>query len=284
MSKKKKQQNQVKENSAAVDVVIPVYGNYEFLPKGLELLKDAFNGVSYKVWFVDDSSPEYLTTGKEIWKELKLKYPEIGSVLVHNQNTGYPKSVNDGAALGKAPYLLILNSDVMLSKMSAFFMYTHMESNQEVGIAFPKLLFFPNSNDARRPASKIQHAGVVFDIEAMPYHIFVGWNPDHPFVNSIKDFNACTGAAFMIRRDLWRKLGGYDLAYGRGTYEDMDLSLRVRMTGNKVRYLPMSVGFHFTNASLTKYGVGFPINQNRQIFLQKFGDKIPYDEIVFSST
>lgn len=280
MSKKK----YTKEPEVLVDVVIPVYGNYEFLPKGLELLKEAFSGVPYKVWYVDDYSPEYETVGKDFWRQFKLEHPEIGSVLVHRQNTGYPKSVNDGVAMGKAKYLLVLNSDVYFTTMAVKFMVSHMEQNEDVAIAFPKLLFFPNSSDQRRPAAKIQHAGVVFDIDAMPYHIFIGWEPNHPFVNTIKDYNACTGAAFMTRRDLWRKIGGYDLIYGRGTYEDMDLCMRVRLLGGKIRYLPMSVGFHFTNASFEKYQVGFPVNQNRDIFLQKFKDHIPYDEFIFSST
>lgn len=268
------------------DVAIPVYSNYEFIIKNLEFLRTSAGGLKYNVYITDDCSPDYKSVGEALWKQVRQDFPEVKSILVHRQNTGYGKSVNDAAHLGKAPFILILNSDILLLPESIKFMIDHMRGAQEVGITFPKLLFFPNSPQSHKPAGKIQHCGIVFDINGNPYHNMIGWEADHPFVNSVKDYNACTGACFIIRRKIWEKLNGYDLSYGKGYFEDVDLCLKVRLEKYLIRYLPMSVGYHFTNASTDKFGVeafGDIINRNNYIFKQKWEKRIPYDEFILNA-
>jgi GT2 family glycosyltransferase len=47
-----------------------------------------------------------------------------------------------------------------------------------------------------------------------------------------------TGAALAVRRSLWSQLEGFDPAYGRGYYEDVDFCLRARRLGFKVWFEP----------------------------------------------
>lgn len=61
-------------------------------------------------------------------------------------------------------------------------------------------------------------------------------------------FGAC-GAAFLIRRAWWERLGGFDASFFM-VYEDVDLSYRARLMGGRVWYAADAVVRHGGSASL----------------------------------
>jgi GT2 family glycosyltransferase len=63
-----------------------------------------------------------------------------------------------------------------------------------------------------------------------------------------KYFQIVTGAALMVRREIFSSLGGFDEAYWNGN-EDVDLCLRAGESGWKVVYRPESVIIHFESQS-----------------------------------
>lgn len=273
------------KNKFQLDVVIPVWSNYEILPLVFSSLKEGLGDISYKIYCTDDASPDYDEIGRKFWEEAKQK--NNLELIVHRQNTGYGKSVNDAVNAGKSEYVLIMNSDVLMTKDSGLFLYSHIVNNDDVGMVFPKSLFLPNSNNPNKPAGKIQHAGMAFDFEGNPYHLFLGWSSNHPFVNVIRDFNICSGVCILVRRNLWRALGGYDLNYGLGYFEDIDFCMRLRLeTKKNIRYLPMSVIYHGTSTSFEKREKlekkRYNITKNALYFREKFGGMIPYDEFLLT--
>ena len=61
-------------------------------------------------------------------------------------------------------------------------------------------------------------------------------------------FGAC-GAAFLIRRELFEALGGFDEDFFM-VYEDVDLSFRAQLRGARCRYVPEAVVDHAGSGSL----------------------------------
>lgn len=282
MTRKRRDKGKIdfKADIRDVDVVIPVFSNFEVVEKAIEALNANTKNVKFQIFLVDDCSPDYHPNGSGFYERAKLM-PNVTRIVRHTANLGFPQTVNDGAKLGNSKYILILNSDVILQSEALEILFIQLEANADIGITAPKLLFFPNSADPARPAGRVQHAGVVFDIQSRPYHIYNGWNSEHPMVNVVRDMNCATGACLLIRRKLFEELGGFDPVYERGTWEDIELCLRVRMLNYKIRYLPQAVGYHFTGLSAEKSG-GFPLNRNASIFKARWGDNIPYDEWIFS--
>jgi len=264
-----------------IDVVIPVYGQFPTLANGIEALDNAMNGISYRVFMTDDVSPDLAKVGRDYYSSLKDN-SKIAPITYHKNNQGFGKSCNDAASMGSAKYILIHSSDVVLMPDSVKIMYEHIENNPDIGIIAPKLLFFPNQKDPNRPAGKVQSVGIFFDSMGEPFHPFNGWDENHPLVNIVRDVNATTGATFLIRRNVWQQLKGFSLDYGRGTWEDIDISFRTRMSGLKIRILPQAVGYHYTNLSVLGDKEGFPLNHNKDIFKAKFNQIIPYDSWVQS--
>jgi len=282
MSKKNKfnknVSTKVERETVQCDIVIPIYSNYELAEKCIQAIPGAFPDVNYKIYLVDDKSPEYEEKGKEFLKHLRLNLPNMGGIVERRVNGGFGKACNDGAAMGRGKTVCILSTDVLLQEGAGKIQVEHLLGSPELGIVFPKLLFFPNSTNSSKPAGKVQGAGTVFDITLTPYHMFLGWDADHPRVNRVVDYNACTGATFIIRKDLWFNLKGFDINYGSGTFEDVDICIRTRMAGYKIRYLPMAVGYHGVGLSFEKTNTPAPLNKNFNYFKAKFGENIPYDD------
>ncbi|MDP8227861.1 MAG: glycosyltransferase family 2 protein, partial [Candidatus Electryoneaceae bacterium] len=57
-----------------------------------------------------------------------------------------------------------------------------------------------------------------------------------------------TGCAFMVRADIIRRIGGFDLTYGLYT-EDVDLSMKILQTGHKLWITPNAKVYHHVSAS-----------------------------------
>lgn len=179
------------------------------------------------------------------------------------ENVGYPASANEGAKLGHAPLIMFLSDDVVMSPGLLDTVIRDMDDPQ-VGVVGVKLLFPPDSVSPIRPAGKVQHVGVALNIHADPIHPLIGWPADHPKACITRENAfAVTGACFTIRRNLFEKAGGFNAAlYGKGTYEDMDMCLRVRAMGYRIKMDASTTATHYAGATMEKRNEQFPLGEN----------------------
>jgi glycosyltransferase involved in cell wall biosynthesis len=70
-----------------------------------------------------------------------------------------------------------------------------------------------------------------------------------PEFNYVKEADYISGAAILIRGDLWREIGGFDERFVPAYCEDSDLAFEIRGRGYKVVYQPASVVVHFEGVS-----------------------------------
>lgn len=278
MSKKKKNQRS-RPNSVFtpfVSVIIPVHRRIDLLTECVNALPAAFGDILYEVIIIDNNTPKEETKIYTEWKNspnIRI-YPQIS-------NLGYPKACNLGMVKSYAPLIFFLNSDVIMDKGSGEVLVGSLD-DPNVGVVGMKLLF-PQTTDLpqntyMRPAGKVQHVGLATNARAEFYHVFLGWDANHPKVNAIRKIYAATGAALMTRKRLFRDAGGFLEQYGRGTYEDVDYCLTVQEMGYNVIVDINAVGIHHTGATTEKYNLPYSLNQNRMIFMQRWVNKLQYTE------
>lgn len=154
-------------------------------------------------------------------------------IVVVDEGGSFAEHCNLGAQRATAPILVFLNDDTE-PQPGWLEVLTAPLSELDIGITGARLLY---------PDRTLQHAGVYFDA---PGGVLTAHNvlEDLP----TRDVDAVTGACLAITRALFDQCGGFDDEFRNG-YEDVDLCLRVRAGGWRVRYVAEAVVTHHESAS-----------------------------------
>lgn len=283
MSRKRKKTT----SKSLIDIVITTAGRFDMLETCLESLYREAQTVPMTVTIVDiDTRPDERERYKHLFEYQPDKDPDRGMTqyqVVHSStNCGFPAGANLGAKQGRSPIIMFLGDDVQL-RDGAVQKVLESFKDETVGVVGIKLLFPENSTSPQRPAGKVQHVGLALNLRGVPIHPLNGWSEEHPKTMESRDAWAVTGACFSIRRELFNKAGGFDLIYGKGTFEDCDLCLKVRQMGKRIYLNANAVGYHYVGASAEKRREGFPLQQNLQIFQTRWGNSglMQWDEFLY---
>lgn len=239
-----------------VDVVVTTMGRFDMLKDCLEALDN--QEIESNIFIIDIASdPEERIANQEVFEGRSTKRIQ--------QNVGFPRAANEGARMGSAPLIIFVSDDVILQEGTLEKMVRTMD-DATIGICGAKLIFPLTSTHPNRPAGKVQHVGLALNIRGDIVHPLVGWSVDNPKCCVSRDVFATTGACYMIRRDLFNKVGGFGQEYGIGTFEDADLCLKIRSLGHRVYLNAEAKAFHYVGGSAEKKKVNFPLQENSMIF------------------
>lgn len=273
--RQKQPTRQQRVRPALVDICIPVFNRFDLLEKCLDALPAAADGIDYNVFIFDNASkPE------DKVKFYTRLHDEKIYILESNQNIGYPRACNEAAKVGNSPLIFQLNDDVILEPESLKFLCMEMD-DPTVGVCGMKLKFPDDSgtlNQQIRPAGRLQHICLSINIRGEIHHPFMAWDINHPKVNALHNVWGVTGAALMTRRLLWNKVGGYDISYGLGCYEDAHLCMAIRELGYNIVTCPKALGTHYTGATAESQKIAYPLRQNYLTFLSKWQSKLQWED------
>jgi GT2 family glycosyltransferase len=217
-------------------IIIPVFNKAALTRQCLDTIRATLEGAGEgEIIVVDNASSDETPA-------LLRAYPWI-RVIRNEENRGFAGANNQGAALARGKFLVLLNNDIVARKgWLASMLKTAREPN--VGAVGARLLF---------PNGTIQHAGVRLSPgfgldEFVAFHELAGAPGDLPEVCTIKDLQAVTAACLLTPRDLYERTGGLDEGFWNG-YEDVDYCLKVREQGLRVVYDGGAVLTHFESQS-----------------------------------
>lgn len=237
-----------------VDVVVTTAGRFDCLRDCLEALDEQTDSI----FIIDNASDaEQRIQNQELFEGRQSKRLQ--------QNVGFPAAANEGARMGSAPLILFCSDDVVLHEGTLERMVRRMD-DPSIGVCGAKLIFPPTSTSQIRPAGKVQHIGLGVNIRGEVIHPLIGWSPDNPRTCVSREVFAVTGALYLIRRSLFSKIGGFDLRYGKGTFEDCHLSCAVRKLGSRVFIDAEAKAYHYVGATSEKRQESFPLQDNAMIF------------------
>jgi O-antigen biosynthesis protein len=164
-------------------------------------------------------------------------------------NLGFAGNCNAGAMRAKGDVLLFLNQDTV-ARDGWFEPLMSMFNDPIVGIAGPKLVIPASPIDKTIGShDAIQSCGGLYGGNFGPFHRYLGWFAEDWRVNIKERVSWITGAALAIMRDLFFKVGGFDVDYKRGYFEDTDLCEKVKAEGLEVWYCPAAVFEHTAGSS-----------------------------------
>lgn len=222
-------------SSPLLSVLIVTWNSAAYLPRCLEALA-AQTFADFEVLVVDNGSTDNCVADLESrWPMLNLR------LLRRAENTGFAAANNLAAGLARGEWLALLNSD-------AFPEPDWLEKLLRAAAENPQYTFF-----ASRQLSALNSA--VLDGDGDAYHVSGlawRWGLSHPAASrgltNREVFGACAAAA-LYRRAAFLQVSGFDedlFSY----LEDVDLSFRLRLAGNRCLYVAEAIVHHIASASL----------------------------------
>ncbi len=243
-----------------VSIVIPVYDDAELTERCLRAILHATDDVPYEVIVVDD--------GTDADVQRLLDGLEGAVVLRNDENLGYLRTVNRGAAHASGEHLLHLNNDTEPQPGWLGPLVSRLEGAADVGVVVPKLLF---------PDGRLQEAGSIVWSDGNAWNYGHGEPETACAYNFVREVDYGSAAAMLVRGELWRALGGFDERFAPGYYEDVDLCFSARQHGFRVLYEPTSRVVHVQGGSMgTDLEVGGKRHQvlNRAAFADKWASEL----------
>jgi hypothetical protein len=209
--------------------------------------------------------------------------PDFCQKRYSRERLSFGEAANRVIKQGNAPLVLFITDDIILQPGALLTLVRRMD-NADIGLCGMKLIYPYNSTDPIRPAGRVQHIGHAIDVNLEVIHPLMGWKPDNPKCNVSRYVQSVTGGVFMVRRNVFLKVGGFYSGFRGGYYEDTDLCFQIRRIGKQIFIDTEAVAEHVTNASFNKAiaeGQYIPINENRSLFLARNRDLLVVDDWTF---
>lgn len=209
-----------------VDVVVTVHDALEDVERCLAALRRCTDGYDVRVLVVDDGSgpktSERLHQHAADWAAI--------TVLRHEKNLGYTRSVNAGLAASTAPWVVLLNSDTIVTSGWLVRLVRCAQSDPTIGLVGPL------SNAASWqsvPDVKNEHGDFAvnalppgLDEDAMARVVATAWNGSYPRLPVLNGF------CLLLKREVIDKIGVMDVGhFPRGYGEENDYAFRAADAG-----------------------------------------------------
>lgn len=179
---------------------------------------------------------------------IRENHPDV-KLIPFDKNYGFAEGYNRAIKATGYPYTLLLNSDVEVTEGWCRPLLNFMECNPDVGAAQPKILAY---NDRH----SFEYAGAAGGyIDALGYPFCRGRlfdcveNDTGQYDGQPVDVAWASGAALILRTDLYLRLGGLDANFF-AHMEEIDLCCRMAGAGFRICALSDSAVYHVGGASL----------------------------------
>ncbi len=231
-------------------------------------------GLNYEIIVVDNASTD---GSKEM---VRNDFPDI--VLIENkENRGFAAANNQGIAVAKGRYVLLLNSDTIvlgncLAEMTAF-----ADVNPQAGVVGCRVL---NPDHSLQPTCFMFPSVLnmllsgTYLYKLFPRNRFFGrermtwWDR-----NDVREVDVVTGCFMLVRREAIEKVGLLDERFFMYA-EETDWCYRFRKNGWKVMFAPVGEIIHYGGQSTTKVPVTMIVQLRLSIlmFIRKHYSRLSY--------
>lgn len=178
---------------------------------------------------------------------LKAEFPDV-EVLAFDKNYGFAEGYNRAIAQVDSEIVVLLNSDVAPAPGWVVPLAEYMAEHTDVAACQPKLLSYTDKG-------KFEYAGACggfLDRHGYPYcrgRIFATCEDDCGQYDEPMPIFWATGAALMVRREVYIEAGGLDADFF-AHMEEIDLCWRIHLMGWGIAAVPASVVYHLGGGSL----------------------------------
>jgi GT2 family glycosyltransferase len=180
---------------------------------------------------------------------IKEQFPSV-KIIQNEGNFGFAMGYNVALQTIVEPYYALVNSDIEVTENWLSPILSLFDNEPNIGIIQPKILDYKNKECFEYAGA----AGGYIDSYGYPYcrgRIFDTLEKDnHQYEDETEIFWA-SGACFFIRKEIYRKLNGFDPDFF-AHQEEIDLCWRAFNLGYSAKYTSKSVVYHVGGATLNQ--------------------------------
>ena len=242
-----------------VSILIPVHNRLDLTRACLDSVFDTADpAIPFETIVIDDCS----TDGTAAYLD------SLGSQVrtIRNKTRKcFSENMNLAASYARGGFLCLLNNDTLvttgwLDKLMA-------AARLDPGIAVV-------GNRQLTPGTNLlDHAGVVFNAQLEPVHLYRGQPADFRPALVSREFQCVTAACCLVPKRVFLELGGFDPEF-RNSFEDVDFCLRARQNGYKIFYAADSLIYHYGRSTPGRNDNEL---RNAGLFRRKWGESIVPD-------
>jgi GT2 family glycosyltransferase len=164
------------------------------------------------------------------------EFPEVRAERTP-QNLGFQEANNYAVNLAESKIVMPMNNDIKLDPKALHYLAQHFDNKDTFAVS-GKIFAFDQTTFLYGNRGGYFHKG--------HFHLY-----EKPPEDESQTLFAC-GGAFMVNRQKYLDLGGFDSMYHPLYYEEIDLSYRALKRGWKVHYEPQSIAYHKVQATITR--------------------------------
>lgn len=211
------------------------------------------SGVETEILVVDNASSD---DSAAIVERLAEEHESV-RLIRSPTNRGYAGAVNAALPEARGEYVAVLNMDVAVSAGWLDPLVSLLGTRPEAGVACPLILLESDPGRINAAGQDLNKTGLGFNrLLGKPREVA----GDEPF-----EVNGLHGAAFVIRKALLERLGGWDES-GFLYFEDVELSWLLRIAGSEIWCVPRSTVVHDYHLSMFPHKL-FLLERNRRKML-----------------
>lgn len=214
-------------SAVELDVVVVTHRSAEHLPHALRALP-----ADGHVVVVDNASDD---------ASVEVARRAGATVVANRTNAGFGAAANQGAAMGRAPFVLFLNPDARIEPEAVHRLVGELVARPSLGAVGPRL---------RHPDGARQRARWPFPSSAETWRWALGGRRRRPLGHDHggADGGFVVGACLLVRRTAFEEVGGFDVRYWLYA-EEADLCRRLRDAGHEVDVVAEAEAVHVGGAS-----------------------------------
>jgi GT2 family glycosyltransferase len=174
-------------------------------------------------------------------------------IVVLEDNLGYGEGANEAFRHAHGEYIVVLNDDIEVEPGWLTPIINVMEAHPDIGACQPKIRSKVNPGFLDYSGA----AGGMLDIFGYPFargRVFWTVEEDHGQYDNMTDIFWASGAAMVVRRSAWEKVGGFDRIFFLYVEEE-DFCWQLHRLGYRVVCVPQSVVHHWGSVSTQRSNV-----------------------------
>lgn len=234
-----------------LSVIIVTWNSEREISGCVNSLAESLNDLLYEIIVIDNASSD--STKDELLR-LSSTYSSLNLIL-NNENLGFTKACNQGIAISKGEYVLLLNPDTTVLNSSVNRLIGKLTADTGLGAAAPQLL-----NDD----GSIQYSCRTFpgyfemfcelSLLSMLFpksQTFSKWKMKYFDHNTEREVDQPMAAALLVNSNVLKEVQNLDERYTM-FFNDVDLCKKIYLAGYKIKFCPDAKIAHSKGRSVYK--------------------------------